>query len=213
MKELNNGINWGLPVQADKQWLGDVRFKDLNGDNKIDDKDVTVIGNPNPKFTYGMTNTVTYKGIDLSVFLYGSYGAKIFNYSRRQTEGLKNQYNNQLTTVLDRYSSDNPNGSLPRYNQWHNNNFRISDRFIESGSFLRIQNISLGYNLPKKMIAKAKLNNFKLYASVQNLYTFTKYTGYDPELGAYNSRVTLMNIDNGHYPNPRSFTIGANIEF
>ena len=213
MKELNNGVNWGLPVQADKQWLGDVRFKDLNGDNKIDDKDVTVIGNPNPKFTYGMTNTVTYKGIDLSVFLYGSYGAKIFNYSRRQTEGLKNQYNNQLTTVLDRYSSDNPNGSLPRYNQWHNNNFRISDRFIESGSFLRIQNISLGYNLPKKMIAKAKLNNFKLYASVQNLYTFTKYTGYDPELGAYNSRVTLMNIDNGHYPNPRSFTIGANIEF
>jgi len=213
MKDLNNGIEWGLPVQPDKQWLGDVRYKDLNGDNKIDDKDVTVIGNPNPKFTYGMTNSVSFKGLDLSVFVYGSYGAQIFNYSRRQTEGLKNQYNNQLATVLDRYTATNTGGSLPRYNQWHNNNFRISDRFIESGSFLRIQNISLGYNLPKKWVTKAKLANFKLYASVQNLHTFTKYTGYDPELGAYNSRVTLMNIDNGHYPNPRSFTIGANIEF
>jgi len=213
MKDLNTGMNWGLPVQPDKQWLGDVRYKDLNGDNIIDGKDVTEIGNPNPKFTYGMTNTVTYKGIDLSVFVYGSYGAKIFNYARRQTEGLRNQFSNQLETVMDRYTSTNTGGSLPRYNQWHNNNFRISDRFVESGSFLRIQNISLGYSLPKNMISKAKLTNAKLYVSVQNLHTFTKYSGYDPELGAYNSRITLMNIDNGHYPNPRSFTIGANIEF
>jgi len=102
MKDLNNGIDWGLPVQADKQWLGDVRFKDLNGDGKIDSKDVTVIGNPNPTFTYGMTNTFSFKGLDLSVFVYGSYGAQIFNYARRQTEGLRNQFNNQLETVLDR---------------------------------------------------------------------------------------------------------------
>lgn len=213
MKDLNNGTDWGLPIQKDKQWLGDVRYKDLNGDGKIDGKDVTVIGNPNPKFTYGMTNTVSFKGFDLSVFIYGSYGADIFNYARRQTEGLRNQYNNQLTTVMDRYSSDNVNGTLPRYNQWHNNNFRISDRFIESGSFLRIQNVSLGYNLPKSIISKAKISNAKFYISAQNLHTFTNYSGYDPELGAYNSRITLMNIDNGHYPNPRSFTIGANIEF
>lgn len=213
MKDLNTGMDWGLPIQPDKQWLGDVRYKDLNGDNKIDDKDVTVIGNPNPKFTYGMTNTINYKGFDLSVFVYGSYGAKIFNYARRQTEGLRNQYNNQLESVLDRYTPNNIDATIPRYNQWHNNNFRISDRFIESGSFLRIQNISLGYSLPIKLIAKAKLVTAKVYVSVQNLHTFTKYTGYDPELGAYNSRVTLMNIDNGHYPNPRSFTIGANIEF
>ena len=213
MKDLNNGMDWGLPVEKDKQWLGDVRYKDLNGDGKIDSKDVTAIGNPNPKFTYGMTNTVNWKGIDLSVFVYGSYGAKIFNYARRQTEGLRNQYNNQLADVLDRYSSSNPNGTLPRYNQWHNNNFRVSDRFIESGSFFRIQNISLGYNLPKKIIGKAKLSNAKIYASVSNLKTFTKYSGYDPELGAINSSVTLMNIDNGHYPNPRSFTVGVNLEF
>ncbi len=212
-KELNNGMDWGLPVGIGQQWLGDVRFKDLNGDNKIDDKDVTEIGNPNPKFTYGMTNTVNYKSIDLSVFLTGSYGAKIFNYSRRQTEAMNSLYNNQLTTVLDRYSASNPNGTLPRYNQWHNNNLRVSDRYIEDGSYLRIQNISLGYNLPKSLLAKAKVTSARFYVAAQNIKTFTNYSGYDPELGAYNNSVRLMNIDNGHYPNPRSFTVGANVEF
>ena len=214
MEDLEkDGINWGLPIGIGQQWLGDVRYKDLNGDNVIDDKDVTVIGNPNPKFTFGITNTVNYKGFDLSVFLFGSYGADIFNYTRRQTEGLKNPYNNQLTSVLNRYTESNPNGNLPRFNQWHNNNFRISDRFVEDGSFLRIQNLAIGYNIPKSVISKAKLTNAKVYASVQNLYTFTNYSGYDPELGAQNNRVTFMNVDNGHYPNPRTFTLGANIEF
>ncbi len=213
MKELNNGTDWGLPVEIGKQWLGDVRFKDLNNDNKIDDKDVTVIGNPNPKFTYGMTNTFNYKNFDLSVFLYGSYGAKIFNHTRQLDEAMNSAYANQLTTVFNRYTASNPNGTLPRYNQWHSNNLRISDRFIEDGSFLRIQNISFGYNLPKSLISKAKVANAKFYVSVQNLKTFTKYSGYDPELGAYNNSVIFSNVDNGHYPNPRSFTVGANIEF
>lgn len=208
-----DGIDWGLPVGAGQQWLGDVRYKDLNGDKVIDNKDVTIIGNPNPKFTYGLTNTLNYKNFDVSLFVFGSYGADIFNYTRRQTEGLKNAYNNQLTSVLNRYTESNPNGSLPRFNQWHNNNLRISDRFIEDGSFLRIQNLAIGYNLPKGIVSKAKIANAKVYASVQNLYTFTSYSGYDPELGALNNRVTFMNVDNGHYPNPRTFTLGANIEF
>ncbi|WP_423147104.1 SusC/RagA family TonB-linked outer membrane protein [Rubrolithibacter danxiaensis] len=211
--ELNNGIDYGLAVAPDKLWLGDIRYKDLNGDGKIDDKDVTTIGNPNPKFTFGMTNTVNWKNFDLSVFLYGSYGADIFNYTRRQTESLSSPYNNQLTTVLGRYTESNPNGTLPRYNQWSNNNLRISDRFIEDGSYLRIQNVALGYNLPKSLINKAKVSTARIYASVQNLYTFTNYSGYDPELGALNNSVTFMNVDNGHYPIPRTFTIGANIEF
>lgn len=213
LKDLNNGTDWGLPVGIGQQWLGDIRFKDLNGDGKINDKDVTEIGNPNPKFTYGMTNTFNYKNIDLSVFLTGSYGAKIFNYTRRQTEAMNTQFNNQLITVLDRYTTENPGGALPRYNQWHNNNLRISDRYIEDGSYLRIQNISLGYNLPKSFVTKAKITSARFYVAAQNIKTFTKYTGYDPELGAYNNNVRLMNIDNGHYPNPRSFTIGANVEF
>lgn len=213
MAELNNGTNWGLPVAANQYWLGDIRYADLDGNNIIDDKDVAVIGNPNPKFTAGLTNSVSYKGFDLSVFLYVSYGADIFNYTRRQTEGMTTAWNNQLSTVLDRYTASNPNSDMPRYNQWHNNNIRVSDRYIEDGSYLRIQNLSLGYNLPKKYIAKAKMASARIYASVQNLYTFTNYSGYDPELGAYNNRVTFMNVDNGHYPMPRTFTIGANIEF
>lgn len=213
LEELNNGTKWGLDVAPDKLWLGDIKYKDLNGDKIIDEKDVTVIGNPNPKFTYGMTNTFKYKGFDLSVFIYGSYGAKIFNYARRQTEALNSAYNNQLATVMDRYTASNTTATIPRYNQWHDGNRRISDRYIEDGSFARLQNVSLGYNLPKSMLSKAKISNVKVYVSAQNLYTLTKYTGYDPELGASNNRVTLMNIDNGHYPNPRSFTLGANIEF
>jgi hypothetical protein len=211
--ELNSGTNWGIPVSQQGYWLGDVRYKDLNGNGTIDNEDVAVIGDPNPKFTGSVTNNVSYKGLDLSVTLYGSYGAKIFNMTRRLTEGMSNPWNNQITSVLDRYTDANPNGSLPRFNMWHNNNFRISDRFIEDGSFLRIQNISIGYNVPKNLITRAKLASARLYVSAQNLHTFTKYTGYDPEIGAQDNDVRRMNIDNGHYPNPRTITIGANLEF
>ncbi|MFD1257820.1 SusC/RagA family TonB-linked outer membrane protein [Mucilaginibacter terrae] len=211
--ELNNGVDYGLVRGPQALWVGDIRFKDLNGDGKVDDKDVTVIGNPNPDFTYGLTNTFSYKGIDLSIFLQGSYGNDIFNYTRRQTEALNNPYINQLTTVLDRYTAANPAGSLPRYNQWQDNNRRISDRYIEDGSYLRIQNISVGYNLPKKWISKVKMSTARVFISGQNLYTFTNYSGYDPELGAINNSSLLFNIDNGSYPIPRTFTAGVNIEF
>lgn len=213
MDQLNDGTNWGLDVKPDGQWLGDIRYKDLNSDGFINEKDVEDIGNPNPKFTLGLTNTFNYKGFDLSIFIYSSYGAKIFNYSRRQTEGLRNQFNNQLSTVLDRYTPENTDTSMPRYNEWHENNVRISDRYVEDGSYLRIQNVSLGYNLPKSLTNKVKAGNVKIYVSAQNLKTFTNYSGYDPELGAINNRATFMNIDNGRYPLPRTFTVGANIEF
>lgn len=213
MDQLNEGTDWGLDVKPDGQWLGDIRYKDLDGNGVIDDEDVQAIGDPNPKFTLGFTNTVNYRGFDLSIFLYASYGADIFNYSKRQTEGLRNQFNNQLTSVLDRYTPQNTDATIPRYNQWHENNVRISDRYIEDGSYLRIQNVSLGYNLPKALTRKIEANNVRVYVSAQNLKTFTKYSGYDPELGAINNKATFMNIDNGRYPVPRTFTIGANIEF
>jgi hypothetical protein len=114
---------------------------------------------------------------------------------------------------MDRYTSTTPNGKLPRYNQWNNNNLKISDRFVEDGSYLRIQNVTLAYNVPLKWASKAKMSTARIYISGQNLHTFTKYSGYDPELGSFNGDVTLMNVDYGHYPNPRSITIGANIEF
>ena len=213
MDELNNGPDQGLPVSPTGTWLGDVRYKDLNGDGKIDDQDLTYIGDPNPSFTFGLTNTFRYKNFDLSVFLQGTYGNDVLNYTKRTTEQLSNVYNNQLNTVKDRFTQSNPNGALPRYNQWHNNNFRVSDRFVEDGSYLRIQNVTFGYNLPQTLISKAKIANARVFVTGQNLYTFTKYTGYDPELGAFNSSATFFNIDNGNYPNPRTFTFGANITF
>jgi TonB-linked SusC/RagA family outer membrane protein len=213
MDQLNEGTNWGLDVKPDGVWLGDIKYKDLNGDHVIDDKDVQKIGNPNPKFTMGFTNTFNYKGFDLSIFLYASYGGDIFNYARRQTEGLRNQYNNQLTSVLDRYTPENTGATIPRYNQWHDNNVRISDRYIEDGSYLRIQNVTIGYNLPKSLVSRITVVNARVYISGQNLKTFTKYTGYDPELGAINNRATFMNVDNGRYPVPRAFTAGLSFEF
>ena len=213
MDELNNGPDQGLPISPTGTWLGDVRYKDLNGDGKIDDQDLTYIGDPNPSFTFGLTNTFRYKNFDLSVFLQGTYGNDVLNYTKRTSEQLSNVYNNQLSTVKDRFTQNNPDGSLPRYNQWHNNNFRVSDRFVEDGSYLRIQNVTFGYNLPANLINKAKIANARIFVTGQNLYTFTKYTGYDPELGAFNSSATFFNIDNGNYPNPRTFTFGANITF
>lgn len=210
--DIDNGPVTELGYGPSYVWLGDVRYRDLDGNDTLDSRDQTYIGNPNPKFTYSITNTFSYKNFDLSIFLNGSYGGKIYNYSRMQTESLFSVYQNQLNTVLDRYTATNTNGSLPRYNQWNSNNLKISDRFVESGSFLRIQTVSLGYNLPKKWFGKLKVANCRLYASVQNLYTFTKYSGYDPELGSFNGNILKMNIDYGHYPNPRTFTIGANID-
>jgi TonB-dependent starch-binding outer membrane protein SusC len=213
MDDLNKGPAPSLPVGLTGTWLGDIRYKDLNGDKAITSADQTFIGSPDPKFTYGLTNNFSYMGFDLSIFLTGVYGDKIFNYSRNETEALYSVYQNQLTTVMDRYTTATPNGKLPRYNQYNNNNLKISDRYIEDGSYLRIQNVSLGYNLPASIINRAKIASFRVYVAGQNLHTFTKYKGYDPELGAFNNNVLTRNIDYGHYPNPRSLTIGANVVF
>jgi hypothetical protein len=115
--------------------------------------------------------------------------------------------------MLNRYSASNPNGALPRFNMYNQDNLAISDRWVESGSYLRIQNVTVGYNLPAKWARTVKMSRLRVYASGQNLYTFTKYSGYDPEIGSFNGGVTSMNIDYGHYPNPRTLTIGANVEF
>jgi TonB-linked SusC/RagA family outer membrane protein len=217
MDELNNSIYQGLPLSPTGTYLGDIRFRNIDltkvsGEDVIDDRDVTFIGNPHPKFTFGLTNSFSYKDFDLSIFLHGSVGAKILNFTRRLTEGLNDLTRNQLTSALDRYTATNTDGELPRFNNSHQNNLRVSDRYVEDGSFLRIQNISLGYQLPTRWVNKAKLSSVRIYASAQNIYTFTKYTGYDPELGAFNKDIRFMNIDNGSYPVPRTFTVGVNVE-
>jgi TonB-dependent starch-binding outer membrane protein SusC len=215
---------FGYLHNENQTWLGDVRYKDINGkdengkltgipDGKIDEADYTYIGSPIPKFTFGFTNTVNYKSFDLSLFLQGSYGAKIYNFMKWQLEKLDNTTNNQLVSVLDRYTATNTDGILPRYTTTNSNNSIISDRYVEDGSYLRIQNLTIGYRLPVSIAQRIKMTNLRVYMSAQNLYTLTKYTGYDPEIGSYDNGILLMNVDQGHYPNPRTITVGVNVEF
>lgn len=204
---------FGYSVSQNETWLGDVRFKDMNGDEIIDSRDLTFIGSPIPDFTFGLTNTFRYRDFDLSVFLQGSYGAEIFNFMKWQLERMNNVYYNQSRTVMDRYTADNTGGALPRFTFTNTNNTAMSDRYVEDGSYLRVQNITLGYKLPKAVINKVKMNNLRVYMTVQNLYTFTKYTGYDPEVGSYNNSIRLMNVDAGHYPNPRTILGGVSVGF
>jgi TonB-linked SusC/RagA family outer membrane protein len=200
-------------------YLGDYRFVNndqtaVNGKQVIDGRDRTVIGNPHPDFVAALTNTFSFKGLDLSIFLTGSKGADIFNFTRRSTEGMNSIGQNQLATVANRYTKDNPNGNLPRAIVGDpNGNTRISDRYIEDGSYLRIQNVAIGYTIPVKANGKTIINSLRVYASAQNLKTFSKYSGYDAELGAFNQNAMIMNVDNGHYPIPRTYTIGMNVEF
>jgi hypothetical protein len=216
--DLNNSLpQFGYAVDQTHTWLGDVRYKDVGGadgkpDGVIDEKDITFIGSPLPKFTYGVTNTVNYKNFDFSVFIQGSHGAKIFNFLRWQLEKMDNPYYNQLRSVMDRYTDVNTNGKLPRFTNTNVNNVYMSDRYVEDGSYLRIQNIAIGYRIPAKYLSKAKISTARVYITVQNLHTFTNYSGYDPEVGVFNNNIRLTNVDAGHYPNPRSFTAGINLE-
>lgn len=215
-EQLRNApVQFGRPVANNSggTWLGDIQYQDLNGDGKIDVLDQTSIGNPNPKFTYGITNNFSYKSIDLSIFLNGSYGAKIINALNYQLKGLSGLYQNQSADVIDFWTPDNVNAQYPAPRGGDNPNLRNSDRFVESGSFLRVQNVNLGYNLPQKWIKNIALSRLKVYVSGQNLYVFTKYKGLDPEVGNQNYNVFLTNVDIGRYPIPRTITFGINAEF
>lgn len=209
-------IQFGRPVENTQAgtWLGDIQYQDLNEDGVIDERDQTFIGDPNPKFTYGFTNTFSFRSFDVSVFVNGSYGAKILNVLDRTIGGMSSLYQNQLAAQSGFWTPINADSDIPAPKGGTDNpNLAISDRYIESGSFLRIQNINLGYSLPQSLISRAKLSRLRLYASVQNLHTFTPYTGYDPEIGSINQNAFLTNIDIGRYPIPRTYTFGVNAEF
>lgn len=227
--ENPNGVN--LVDKTTGVWIGDIKFKDINDDGVIDEEDQTIVGNPNPDFTFGFNNTLSYGPFELSVYLQGSYGAEILNYSRVRIENMTSLYSNQAATVNDRaqYALVDPEGDpevpanvilanpgteIPRFatNDVNRNN-RMSDRFIENGSYLRIQNLTIGYTLPGTLTQKVKIERLKVYINVQNLYTFTKYSGYDPEIGAFNQNARVQNVDMGRYPTPRMITFGLDVDF
>lgn len=208
-------IQYGRPFEDAlfaTTWLGDIKYKDQNNDGIIDDNDRTVIGSPHPDFTFGWQNSFYWNNWDLSVFLQGSYGNDLFNGIGRLLTAGNRTYTNQLPSVLDYWSVDNPDAGSPRLARNDTRNTDISDRYIEDGSYARIQNVILGYTIPM-ISSKAGISKFKVYGGVQNLYTFTNYTGYDPEIGSYQQNTLLTGIDAGRYPMPRTYTLGINIEF
>ena len=193
---------------------GDVKFADINNDGVINANDRTLIGNNQPDFIYGINNTITYGGFDLSVSAQGVQGGQILNLSRRFIENLEGNQN-QLTTVLDRWQSpEQPgNGIVPRANtRSTGNNNAISSRWIESASYFRIRNITLGYRLPSSLSERIKIQNARIYAGVQNAFTFTKYLGYNPEVSGYENALT-GGVDYGSYPLARTYTVGLNFSF
>ena len=195
-------------------YLGDVKYKDVNGDGAVDADDRTFIGNPHPDFTFGFTNNFKYKDFDLSIFLQGSSGNDILNLTQRSGTANSMLGQNQLVEALDFWTPDNTDTNIPRpINIENNTNYNISDRYVEDGSYVRIQNVTFGYNLPQSIISKVKMSRVRVYGSVQNLYTFTNYSGYDPEIGSFNQNPLLSGIDNGRYPTPRTFSLGVNVEF
>lgn len=222
-------------------WVGDIKYKDVDENGVIDERDRTDIGSPLPKFTFGWTNTFRYKNLDLSIFLNGSYGNKVMNYNSLTLTHMNSTWTNQLQSVvskrarlepidptivyadgskwydhIDNVRVKNPGTKVPHTSiNDPNDNDRISDRYVEDGSFLRIKNITLGYTFPKALLNKAKIENLRVYVNIQNLYTFTKYTGYDPEVGASTQDSTGLTygLDNGRYPSPAMYSFGLNITF
>ena len=221
----------GCSIGKSGTWLGDYRFADLNGDGVIDNNDQTFIGNPEPKFTFGFGNSLSWKGWDFSFQFTGSYGNKVLNYNRRQLE-ITGSTSNLLTSVLNyaRVEKIDPNGPDDYRNYWvtnassttmprlytesySNGNNRVSDAFVEDGSYIRLQNVSLSYTFPKKWIEHLYLSNVKLYMNIQNLFTITKYDGYDPEVGSLYGDALKNGIDYNRYPSPRIYTFGINVSF
>lgn len=231
--------------RTDGVWPGDMKFVDTNGDGKIDINDRVFLGSPMPKFTFGLGNTFQYKGFELTVFLTGSYGNKIFNQLQRTLDNMTSLWDNQLATVNDRamlgavnpslvypYTNStgtevanwfddidnvyvtNPGTDMPRATTRNTNmNDRVSDRYIENGSYLRIQNLSLAYSFSPKLLQAIRIENLKLYVNVQNLYTFTNYSGFDPEIGQGTENLMIYGVDNARYPSPRIATVGLSVTF
>jgi TonB-dependent starch-binding outer membrane protein SusC len=217
LDELNSApLQFGQTVGTapGQTYLGDYKYKDINNDGVVDSNDRTFIGNPHPDFTFGFTNSFKYKNFDLSLFLQGSYGNDLLNLTRRSGTANSILGQNLLVESSNYWTPTNTNTDIPRpINIENNTNYNLSDRYVEDGSYVRVQNVTIGYNLPQDLISSAKMSRVRLYASVQNLYTFTKYSGYDPEIGSFNQSPTLAGIDNGRYPSPRTFSFGVNVEF
>jgi TonB-dependent starch-binding outer membrane protein SusC len=176
------------------------------------DTDRTIIGNPNPDFIYGMTNTVTYKNFELNIFIQGSQGNDILNATRIDSEGMSDP-KNQSHVVVNRWRQPGDVTDIPRAVWANSDNTRLSTRFVEDGSYLRVKALTLAYNLPVSLLSKVKMNNAKIYVTGENLLTLTNYSGFDPEVNAFGGSNTLQGVDFGTYPQTRNLIFGLSVTF
>lgn len=203
----------GVPLQA-SAIPGDFRFKDVNGDGVLNDDDKAFLGSPIPDFTYGINLSLDYKGFDFSLFLQGTSGNEVFNATKYYNFDYAGP-SNKSVDVLQAWNGAGSSNSIPILNSKDkNDNFRISDFYVEDGSFVRLKTLQLGYTLPLGLTKKMKISKLRLYFSGQNLLTFTKYSGLDPEVGQNSSTdYRSRGVDYGFYPQPRIMTMGVNVTF
>ncbi|HEV7620574.1 MAG TPA: TonB-dependent receptor, partial [Flavisolibacter sp.] len=216
-------------------WIGDVKYKDLNGDGKIDVNDMTNIGSPWPKFTGGFTNTFSCKGVELSILITGSFGNKIYNYISQVSSNPNNinlsrnllvnsmNYAKVITDGNGNPVLSNPGKNVPRITSdqvaMDNDYNLISSMYVEDGSYVKLKNVSLSYNLPAKLLGYTKIiKGLRATVGAQNLYTITKYKGYDPEVGSYvgtgsSSANQAIGIDFGRYPLTPMYTAAISVNF
>ena len=214
-------------------YVGDIKYKDVNGDGIIDENDKTNIGSPLPNFTFGWNNTFTYKNFDLNIFINGSVGNKVGNYMKMKLTHMNSPWTNQISDINDRTRLQPKDGVYSDY--WFNDisnvvttgdhdlpraaindpndNDAWSSRYIEDGSYVRLKALTLGYTFDQGVIRKLGLTNLRLTLNATNLLTITGYDGYDPEIGASTTSSNVFGLDNGRYPSPTSYTFGVSVSF
>jgi hypothetical protein len=227
----NNGVEY--PIAENSIWVGDVKYKDLDGDGIITGKDQTFIGNPWPELFAGFTNTLSYKGFDLSILFTSTIGNDIYNYLRNENSNPNNiNVGRNLFTGAFNYAKVatdpegnpyllNPGTDVARMSGGNkNNNFqRHTDKYVEDGSFVRLKNVTLNYNLPASLLTKLKyIKGARVGVSAQNVYTWTKYSGYDPEVGSYvgpnaNAANAAIGVDYGRYPITPVYSVNLGVDF
>ena len=220
MEEVKSYVNADGNLLQPKAQPGDLRFKDIAGaydnnhnpipDGKIDDADRTMIGKGMPDWTFGLNIGFEWKGFDFNMFLQGQLGAQAFNVTRRTDL----YYINLPKTILNRWTGEGTTNKYPRFVfDSANENYRVSDLWVEDASFLRARNIQLGYTLPAKLTKVAAISRLRLFVQAENAFTLTKYSGCDPEVTGGNGFGTEVGIDRGVYPQARTITFGVNVNF
>ena len=189
---------------------GDIKYKDINGDGKVDGNDQTILGSPFPNLIYGFNSNLSYKGLNLIIFFQGVSGVKVFNSNDFMIANSMTRISNQLNEVNDRWTLQNPNPNA-KYPRASTTQMLVSDRFVQDADYLRLKNILLSYDLPVDKFGLKWMEGAKIYVSAQNILTFTQYHGYDPEVSQTGSNSLIKGLDRGSYPANKTFTVGLNL--